>query len=234
MDTAQLVLVALNGLVIAANLFIVSAGKSIVYGVSRTSNFAHGSLFMLGAYIAYTLIAVMPAGTGFFFVAVAASAGLVGLLGLAVEMTIFRRLYTAPHHLQLIATFGLFLIFRDLTLVIWGPYELFGPRVPALAGAVRILGRRFPEYNFVILAVAVALLGVLWLIFHRTLWGIKLRAATQDREMVAALGVDQRWLFSGVFVLGGRCWQGLPARCKSPPSRRIWGWISISSSWRSP
>jgi branched-chain amino acid transport system permease protein len=77
-----------------------------------------------------------------------------------------------------------------------------GPRVPGLAGTIRIMGRRWPEYNFVILAASVLLLGVLWLIFHKTLWGVKLRAATQDREMVAALGVDQRWLFSGVFVLG--------------------------------
>jgi branched-chain amino acid transport system permease protein len=77
-----------------------------------------------------------------------------------------------------------------------------GPRVPAFAGAVRIMGRRFPEYNFVILAASIVLLGLLWLIFHKTLWGVKLRAATQDRDMIAALGVDQRWLFSGVFVLG--------------------------------
>jgi branched-chain amino acid transport system permease protein len=201
-DIPQLVQISMNGLVVAANLFIVSSGKSIVYGVSRTSNFAHGSLYMLGAFLAYTLVTTLPPGTGYFALAVVLSAGAVGLLGLAIEMSMFRRLYNAPHHLQLIATFGLFLIIRDLTLVIWGPYELFGPRVPALAGAVRILGRRFPEYNFVILATAIVLLGVLWLIFHKTLWGVKLRAATQDREMVAALGVDQRWLFSGVFVMG--------------------------------
>ena len=202
MTLPQLVLIALNGLVIGANLFVVSAGKSIVYGVSRTSNFAHGSLFMLGTFIAYSVGAALPGGTGWFVLSTLISAAAVGVLGLVIEMGVFRRLYTAPHHLQLIATFGIFLILRDLTLVIWGPYDLFGPRVPALAGAVRIMGRRFPEYNFVILAAAPILLGVLWLVFHRTLWGVKLRAATQDREMVAALGVDQRWLFSGVFVMG--------------------------------
>ena len=201
-DLAQLVQILLNGLVIAANLFVVSSGMSIVYGVSRTSNFAHGSLFMLGAYGGYSLIHVLPAGTATFFLAVVLSAIGVGLLGLLIETTIFRRIYNAPHHLQLIATFGIYLILRDLTLVIWGPYELFGPRVPAFAGTVRILGRRFPEYNFVIMGASVLLLGALWLLFHRTLWGVKLRAATQDREMVSALGVDQRWLFSGVFVLG--------------------------------
>ena len=202
LDAGQLTLIGLNGLVIAANLFIVSAGKSIVYGVSRTSNFAHGSLFMLGAYLGYTFVTVLPPGTIWFFVAVALSAVVVGALGLLIEVSVFRRLYQSPHHLQLIATFGIFLIIRDLTLVIWGPYELFGPRVPAFAGAVRILGRRFPEYNFVILFTSVLLVAILWLVFHKTLWGVKLRAATQDREMVAALGVDQKWLFSGVFVMG--------------------------------
>jgi branched-chain amino acid transport system permease protein len=201
-DLAQFVIIMLNGLVIAANLFVVSAGKSIVYGVSRTSNFAHGSLFMIGAYLAYTLVEALPSGTAWFFLAVALSACAIGVLGLLIEMSVFRRIYNAPHHLQLIATFGIFLILRDLTLVIWGPYELMGPRVPGLASTVRIMGRRWPEYNFVILAASVLLLAVLWLIFHKTLWGVKLRAATQDREMVAALGVDQRWLFSGVFVLG--------------------------------
>jgi branched-chain amino acid transport system permease protein len=202
LELPQLVMILLNGLVLAANLFIVSAGKSIVYGVSRTSNFAHGSFFMLGAFIGYSLVQAFPAGTGWFFLACALSALAVGCLGLLVETTIFRRIYNAPHHLQLIATFGLFLVLRDLTLVIWGPYELLGPRVPAFSGTVRILGRRFPEYNFVILAAAVLLLLLLWLLFTRTRWGLLLRAATQDREMVAALGVDQKWLFTGVFLLG--------------------------------
>jgi len=202
LDLPQIVIILLNGLVMAANLFIVASGKSIVYGVSRTSNFAHGSLYMVGAYLCYSLGTVVPSGWPWFFGSVAISAAVVGVLGLLIEMSVFRSLYKAPHHLQLIATFGIFLILRDLTLVIWGPYELMGPRVPGLAGTIRILGRRFPEYNFVILAASVLLLGVLWLIFHQTLWGVKLRAATQDREMVAALGVDQRLLFTGVFVLG--------------------------------
>ena len=214
-DGAQAVQITLNGLVIGANLFIVSAGKSIVYGVSRTSNFAHGSFYMLGAYIAYSMVTWVQGGTAGFALAVLASVVALGVLGFGIEATVFRRLYTAPHHLQLIATFGIFLFLRDLTLVVWGPYELFGPRVPALAGTVRILGRRFPEYNFLILAMAVLLLGGLWLVFHRTLWGVKLRAATQDREMVAALGVDQRWLFSGVFVLGAML-AGLAGALQTP------------------
>ena len=191
----------LNGLVIASTLFLVSSGLSIVFGVSRISNFAHGSLYMLGAYIAYSAIQWMPRTTLGFFAAVAVTAIAVGLIGLAIEMSIFRRLYDVPHHLQLIATFGIFLIVRDVTLFTWGPQELFAPRVPGLSGAVQIFGQRFPEYYLVIMGVSVLVLGALWYIFHHTRWGVLLRAATQDRDMVAALGVDQKWLFTGVFVL---------------------------------
>jgi branched-chain amino acid transport system permease protein len=191
----------LNGLVIASTLFLVSSGLSIVFGVSRISNFAHGSLYMVGAYIAYSAIQFMPRSMPGFFGAVLVTALAVGALGLLVEMSIFRRLYHLPHHLQLIVTFGIFLIVRDVTLLVWGPQELFAPRVPGLGGAVSVLGQAFPEYYLVIMGVSVLVLGVLWLLFHHTRWGVMLRAATQDRDMVAALGVDQKWLFTGVFVL---------------------------------
>jgi branched-chain amino acid transport system permease protein len=200
-EFGQAVNILLNGLVIAATLFMVSSGLSIVFGVSRISNFAHGSLYMLGAYIAYSAIHWMPRTTLGFFAAAIATALAVGLIGLLIETVIFRRLYEAPHHLQLIATFGIFLIVRDLALLTWGPQELFSPRVPGLGGAVQIAGQRFPEYYLVIMAASVLVLAVLWFLFHHTRWGVLLRAATQDRDMVAALGVDQKWLFTGVFVL---------------------------------
>jgi branched-chain amino acid transport system permease protein len=200
-EFGQAVNMLLNGLVIASTLFLVSSGLSIVFGVSRISNFAHGSLYMLGAYIAYSAIQWMPRTTLGFFAAVAVTAIAVGVIGLLIEMSIFRRLYDVPHHLQLIATFGIFLIVRDVTLLIWGPQELFAPRVPGLSGAVEVFGQRFPEYYLVIMGVSVLVLGVLWFLFHHTRWGVLLRAATQDRDMVAALGVDQKWLFTGVFVL---------------------------------
>jgi branched-chain amino acid transport system permease protein len=200
-ELGQWVSILLNGLVIASTLFLVSSGLSIVFGVSRISNFAHGSLYMLGAYIAYSAVQWMPRTTLGFFAAVAVTAIAVGVIGFVIEVSIFRRLYHVPHHLQLIATFGIFLIVRDVTLLTWGPQELFSPRVPGLGGAVEVFGRRFPEYYLVIMAVSIIVLGVLWFLFHHTRWGVLLRAATQDRDMVAALGVDQKWLFTGVFVL---------------------------------
>jgi branched-chain amino acid transport system permease protein len=200
--TPQLVIMLLNGLVIAANLFIIASGLSIIFGVSRISNFAHGSLYMLGAYIGYSATKALPPGLPYFALGVAGAALVVGAIGFLIETTIFRRIYNAPHHLQLIATFGIFLILQDMTFLIWGPQELFGARVPGLSGAIRILGRPFPEYNLVILGTSVVLLGLLTLLFHKTRWGVLLRAATQDRDMVAALGVDQKWLFTTVFLLG--------------------------------
>ena len=198
---AEIVTMLINGLVIASTLFIVASGLSIVFGVSRISNFAHGSLYMVGAYVCWSVMRVLPAGVMWFFLAAAITAVVVGILGLLLEMTVLRRLYHAPHHLQLIATFGVFLIVRDLALMIWGPQELFPPRVPGLSGMIRVFGRPFLDYYFVIIGASIAILLILLFLFHRTRWGILLRAATQDRDMVAALGVDQKWLFTGVFLL---------------------------------
>jgi branched-chain amino acid transport system permease protein len=198
---AEIVTMLINGLVIASTLFIVASGLSIVFGVSRISNFAHGSLYMVGAYLCWSVMRILPSGIGWFFLAAAITAGAVGILGLLIEMTILRRLYHAPHHLQLIATFGIFLIVRDFALMIWGPQELFPPRVPGLSGMIRIFGRPFLDYYWAIIGASLLILLLLLYLFHRTRWGVLLRAATQDRDMVAALGVDQKWLFTGVFVL---------------------------------
>jgi branched-chain amino acid transport system permease protein len=198
---AEIVTLLINGLVIASTLFIVASGLSIVFGVSRISNFAHGSLYMVGAYLCWSVMRVLPSGIMWFFLAAAITAIAVGILGLLVEMTILRRLYHAPHHLQLIATFGIFLIVRDCALMIWGPQELFPPRVPGLSGMIRVFGRPFLDYYWVIIGASLLILVLLLYVFQRTRWGVLLRAATQDRDMVAALGVDQKWLFTGVFVL---------------------------------
>jgi len=113
-----------------------------------------------------------------------------------------RRIYRAPELFQLLATFALVLVFKDAVLWLWGPEELLGPRAPGLKGAVQILGRSFPAYDLFLIVVGPVLLGLLWLLLTRTRWGTFIRAATQDREMVAALGVNQAWLFTSVFALG--------------------------------
>lgn len=192
-----LVLQGLSGLASAASLFLVASGLSIIFGVSRVVNFAHGSLYMLGAYLAWTL-----AGPLGFWLALPAAALSVGLIGALLEMGLLRRIYHAPEIFQLLATFGVVLIVEDAVVALWGPADLLGPRAPGLEGAVPILGQPFPLYDLLLIAIGPLVLGGLWLLFNRTRWGVLVRAATQDRDMVAALGVDQRWLFTSVFVLG--------------------------------
>ncbi len=191
----------LNGLAGASSLFLVAAGLSLIFGVTRIVNFAHGSFFMVGIYLAYTLVEKLGATLG-FWPAVVLAALAVGVFGALVEMVLLRRLYKAPELFQLLATFALVLVIRDLVLYLWGPDELLGPRAPGLAGSVDILGRQFPSYDLFLIVVGPVVLGLLWLLLTRTRWGTLVRAATQDREMVSALGVNQAWLFTAVFALG--------------------------------
>ncbi|WP_207482043.1 ABC transporter permease [Arenibaculum pallidiluteum] len=191
----------LSGLAHASSLFLVAAGLSIIFGVTRIVNFAHGSFYMLGAFVAYSLADRLSGALGFWG-AVAGAAVFAGLLGVAVEVLLLRRLYRSPELFQLLATFGLVLVVQDLALAIWGPEDLLGPRAPGLEGIVRILGRPFPQYDLLLIALGPAVLGLLWLLFHRTRWGILVRAATEDREMTGALGVKQTRLFTSVLFLG--------------------------------
>ncbi|EWY41929.1 ABC transporter permease [Skermanella stibiiresistens SB22] len=191
----------LGGLAQASSLFLVAAGLSIIFGVTRIVNFAHGSFYMLGAYLAYTLAERMGGAVGFWS-AIALAAVATGVVGVVMELLVLRRLYRGPELFQLLATFGVVLIVQDVALLIWGPEDLLGPRAPGLEGVVRILGRPFPKYELLLIALGPIVLGLLWLLFHRTRWGTLVRAATQDREMTAALGINQTWLFTSVLFVG--------------------------------
>ena len=191
----------LNGLAGASSLFLVAAGLSLIFGVTRIVNFAHGSFFMIGIYVAYTFVERLGTGLG-FWPAMLLAAVTVGVLGALTEMLLLRRIYKAPELFQLLATFALVLVIKDAVLWLWGPDELLGPRAPGLSGAVQILGRAFPAYDLFLIVVGPVVLGLLWLLLTRTRWGTLVRAATQDREMVSALGVNQAWLFTAVFALG--------------------------------
>ena len=191
----------LNGLAGASSLFLVAAGLSLIFGVTRIVNFAHGSFFMLGVYIAYSLVEKLGAAVG-FWPALLGAALLVGAIGALVEVLLLRRIYRAPELFQLLATFALVLVIKDAALWLWGPEDLLGPRAPGLGRAVDILGRRFPTYDLLLIVVGPLVLAALWLLLTRTRWGTLVRAATQDREMVGALGVNQAWLFTSVFALG--------------------------------
>lgn len=187
----------LNGLAGASSLFLVAAGLSLIFGVSRIVNFAHGSLFMLGMYLAVWL----SPKVGFWASVPLAALG-VALLGALVEVLLLRRIYRAPELLQLLATFALVLVIRDFALWAWGPEDMLGPRAPGLSSAVAIAGRQFPQYDLFLIALGPAVFVLLHLLLTRTRFGILVRAATEDREMAGALGVNQRLLFTSVFALG--------------------------------
>ncbi|GAB2895932.1 ABC transporter permease [Paralcaligenes ginsengisoli] len=192
----------LNGLAEASSLFLVAAGLSLIFGVTRIVNFAHGSLYMLGIYIAYTLVRHWGQDPVGFWLCLLAAALLVGVLGAAIEIGLLRRIYRAPEMFQLLATFALVLVINDATLWTWGPDDLLGPLAPGLNGALKLFDRYLPVYDLLLIAIGPLVLVCLWLVLTRTRWGTLVRAATQDREMLGALGVNQAWLFTGVFALG--------------------------------
>ncbi len=202
MTFASIIIQLLNGLAAAASLFLVSAGLSLIFGVTRIVNFAHGSLYMLGLYGAYTLIEALGRTPLGFWSAVILSSLLVGIAGMLIEVLVLRRIYRAPELFQLLATFAVVLVIKDIALFVWGAEDLVGPRAPGLSMAVEILGKRIPAYDLLLIAIGPVVLGALWLLLTRTRWGALVRAATQDREMVGALGVDQAWLFTSVFFVG--------------------------------
>ncbi len=205
MDLSFLAIQALNGLSSASSLFITACGLTLVFGVTRIVNFAHGSLYMIGAYTAATLVPrllELSFGPVTFWAGILASAIIVGLIGILIEVLLLRRIYGAPELFQLLATFGVVLVVQDLTILIFGPEDILGPRAPGLRAPVDILGRRFPSYELVLIAAGPIVLGLVWLLLRKTRFGVLVRAATQDREMIAALGVNQALLFTGTLFLG--------------------------------
>lgn len=191
----------LTGLANAGALFMVASGLSLIFGVTRIVNFAHGSFYMLGAYVGYSLMQVLPGMVG-FWTSILLAGVIVGLIGVIVEICVLRPVYRAPELFQLVATFGVILVIQDLTLMIWGAEDKLGPRAPGLTGVVRIMGEPIPKYDLALLAITPFVALALWYLITRTRVGVLVRAATQDREMVGALGVNQSWLFTGVFFLG--------------------------------
>src|SRR5689334_22378880 len=160
---------------------------------------------MLGAYVAYSagnaLSALTDSALGFFGAALLAAI-LVALLGALVEVLLLKRLYPAPELLQLTATFGIVLIVRDAALALWGAEDRLGPRVPGLDSVVTWLGRAFPQYDLFLLVVGPVVLVALTLLVSRTRFGMLVRAASENRVLAGALGVDERTLFTAVLALG--------------------------------
>ncbi|HET7135366.1 MAG TPA: ABC transporter permease [Casimicrobiaceae bacterium] len=205
MSLASLAVQLLNGLASASSLFLISAGLTLIFGVTRIVNFAHGSFFMLGAYVAYSAGQAFGAYSGSaagFWSAVLAAAFVVGAFGALIEVLLLKRLYPAPELLQLTATFGIVLIVRDAALALWGPEDRLGPRVAGLDGVVELFRRAVPEYDLFLLVIGPVVLVLLTILIQRTRFGMIVRAASENRVLAAALGIDERTLFTVVFALG--------------------------------
>jgi branched-chain amino acid transport system permease protein len=197
-----LVIQVLTGLSGASSLFLIAAGLTVIFGVTRVVNFSHGSLFMLGAYIGWSVLTRLPRDPAWFVAGIVLTALATGLIGALLEIILLRRIYRAPELLQLLATFGVVLMAQDIVQALWGPADLTISRPPWLRSFVVLMGERMPFYDLLLIGVGPLVLLVLWGLFTHTRWGTLVRAATQDRAMVAALGVDQRVLFTSVFALG--------------------------------
>lgn len=205
----------LTGLADAASLFLVASGLSIIFGVTRILNFAHGSFYMLGAYLALAIVQSFGATVIGFWAALLLAALAVGVIGVLVELIVLRRIYGAPELFLLVTTFGVVLMVQDATLFVWGPEDVLGPRAPGLDGAVAIGGQYLPQYDIALIVLGPLVLAGLWVLFRRTRWGVLVRAAAQDREMLSALGVNQARIFTGVFFLGS-CLAGLGGALQIP------------------
>ena len=205
MSAASLAAQLLNGLASASSLFVISAGLTLIFGVTRIVNFAHGSLYMIGAYVAYSagtaLGAYDDSPLAFWWAALLAAIA-VGCIGALIERLLLRRLYSAPELLQLTATFGVVLIVRDATLALFGAEDRLGPRVEGLDGVVQWFGRAIPQYDVFLLIVGPVVLIALTLLMRRTRFGLLVRAASENRILASALGIDERKLFTTVFALG--------------------------------
>ena len=203
---SSLVIQLLGGLSYATTLFLMAAGLTLIFGVTRIVNFAHGSFFMLGAlFAAHWVTTWFPAwgdSAGLYILAILLGAACAALAGAVAEFVLLRRLAGAPELYQLVATFGLTLAMHDAMRWGFGPEEVFAPRFPGLKGSVQIGEEFFPVYQLAMIALGPLVWLGLHLLLRRTLFGQRLRAATQDRTMLAALGVNPKPLMLGAVMLG--------------------------------
>jgi len=189
----------LNGLQYGVMLFLMAAGLTLVFGIMNLVNLAHGSLYMVGAYLA----TAFAAWSGSFVLGAALALPATLLVGIVVEVVALRTLYERDHLDQVLATFGLILFFNELIAIIWGRAAIYTSVPPFLGGHIRVLpGVPYPAYRAGIILVGVAVAVLLWVLVTRTRLGMRIRAGASNRTMVSALGVNIRLLYTLVFGLG--------------------------------
>ena len=192
----------LVGLSRAMILFIVSSGMSLVLGVLRVPNVAHGSLYMIGAFSAFSISSLFGGGSAGFWLALVLAPLIVALVSFVAERSLFCHLYEREHLMLLLFTFALMLILGDLVKMFWGADYRSIMAPPMLQGAVPVFGSPFPKYNLFLLIVGPLVAVLLWLFTNKTKIGKISRAAAVDMEMVGAIGINVSWVFAFAFVLG--------------------------------
>lgn len=190
----------MSGLTTAMFLFLIASGLSLVFGVMRVLNFAHGSFYMIGAYTAWQGVHWLTPLTGSFWLAALAAAVVVALLGGVIERVLLHRLYGREELYQLLLTYALVLILSDAAKYIWGTEQLSVSTPPILADAIPIFGATVPLYNLFVIVLGPLIAVGGWLVLNRTGPGRMVRAAAFDREMLEALGADVGTLYTLMFV----------------------------------
>ncbi len=193
---------ALSGIANGMLLFLISAGLTLIFGVTRILNFAHGTMFMFGAYAALSVAGLAIGGMPGFILGLVLGTAILLIIGAGLEMALLRPIYKAAHEYQLLLTFGLVLMLGDAVLIVFGSEDHSISAPSMLTGASKVFGVTFPTYRLFLIFAGIAVAVGLWLLLHRTRFGIWIRAATIDREMLSALGVDTKRLYTGVFALG--------------------------------
>ena len=189
----------LNGLQLGVTLFLMSAGLTLTFGIMQVINLAHGSFYMVGAYVAATV----TIRTGSFLLGLVTALLAAALAGMAVEVLILRRLYKKEHVEQVLATFGLIMFFNEMTRIIWGRQPLFMDVPPWLSGTIELIpGIPYPSYRVAVIGTGLLVALFLYLMFSRTRIGMQIRAGASNREMAGALGINIRFLYTIVFGLG--------------------------------
>jgi len=188
----------LNSLQFGVMLFLIASGLTLIFGVMNFVNLAHGSFFMIGAYVA----AVVAGASGSFWLGLLVALPATAALGFLLEWLVFRRLYKKDHMVHVLATFAFILIFNDGVRMIWGPQPLPLNMPPAFAGPVNLFGLPYSSYRLLVMAVGVVVAVALYFLINRTRIGMWVRAGANNLEMVTAMGINIRLLFRLVFSFG--------------------------------
>src|SRR3989442_8497584 len=182
-------------------LFLIASGLSLIFGVLRVLNFAHGTFYMLGAYVAYQAMLWLGPGPGMFWIAALGAALTIALLGGLVERLLFRHLYGKEELYQLLFTYALGLILSDVAKIFWGTQQKSVSQPPGLTGSFSFLGATIPQYNLFVTLLGPTIALAFWFVLQRTRLGRFIRAAALDRETLGALGTNVDALYMGVFML---------------------------------